>query len=487
MKKSKLLFTLTLTLLLVLALAVSVSAKTRKLGDVDGDSKVTASDARLALRAAVQLNDNLDEISTKAANVDGDQKVTASDARLILRAAVNLEKIDGSLHEHEAAAPVKENVKAATCTAAGTYDEVVRCAECREVLSSTPKTEPALGHLKTIDEAKSTFSLTGDNRLVYSCSRCGKTGNEDATLLYTGKLTSENKQENVDIVNHFINLTKPETAKFRALMHDKTESKVKSSEFEMNNAMKILLKGIGTIAGEDFDLPTDANGWRAMLNDMTKDMNTETKRLSITSDITNENYPLKGTPLSSKIVTEDLKALTVQIVDRSDFLNAVPAKLPGTRLVQLDASGTLWYFSRYLKPVDRYVKVTYALNDENHNSIETLQQGSNLDHIYDLNKSDFKMEDFNSAFDGMEDLNADVNASSSNKINTKGTVTYYFDAETGKPMGAIYDVDIDTENAFSMSITLKTLTRPHFKGAGNITANFRTQNYYIFDPTDMPV
>ena len=63
-------------------------------GDVDADGKVTASDARLALRCAVGL-ENYAPGSAQflACDVDGDKKVTASDARLILRAAVGLETL----------------------------------------------------------------------------------------------------------------------------------------------------------------------------------------------------------------------------------------------------------------------------------------------------------------------------------------------------------------------------------------------------------
>ncbi|MBO4432620.1 MAG: InlB B-repeat-containing protein [Clostridia bacterium] len=47
---------------------------------------------------------------------------------------------------HTPAAAVKENVKAATCTADGSYDEVVKCSVCGEKISSAKKTIAALGH-----------------------------------------------------------------------------------------------------------------------------------------------------------------------------------------------------------------------------------------------------------------------------------------------------------------------------------------------------
>lgn len=59
-------------------------------GDVDGDGKITAADARKALRGASQL-EKLTEKQKKAADVNNDGKVTAADARTILRQAANLE------------------------------------------------------------------------------------------------------------------------------------------------------------------------------------------------------------------------------------------------------------------------------------------------------------------------------------------------------------------------------------------------------------
>lgn len=59
-------------------------------GDIDGDGKVTAADARLALRASVG-SEKLTDMQKAAADVDGDGKVTSADAREILRKSVGLE------------------------------------------------------------------------------------------------------------------------------------------------------------------------------------------------------------------------------------------------------------------------------------------------------------------------------------------------------------------------------------------------------------
>jgi len=73
-------------------------------GDVDNDGNVTVSDARLALRAAINLTGdkdisgnaldftNKDSREYKAADVDGAEGVKVGDARLILRVAIKLDK-----------------------------------------------------------------------------------------------------------------------------------------------------------------------------------------------------------------------------------------------------------------------------------------------------------------------------------------------------------------------------------------------------------
>ncbi len=62
------------------------------LGDVDYDNKITAADARLALRASVGL-EKFDSQKNYAADVDKNGSITAADARLILRASVGLEHL----------------------------------------------------------------------------------------------------------------------------------------------------------------------------------------------------------------------------------------------------------------------------------------------------------------------------------------------------------------------------------------------------------
>lgn len=61
-------------------------------GDCDRDGEVTAADARLVLRAAVEL-ETIDAQQMKRADLNADGELTADEARMILRAAVGLETL----------------------------------------------------------------------------------------------------------------------------------------------------------------------------------------------------------------------------------------------------------------------------------------------------------------------------------------------------------------------------------------------------------
>lgn len=62
-------------------------------GDLNGDGKILANDARLALRISAKL-ENATEQQTVSGDINKNGRIDASDARKILRAAASLEKLD---------------------------------------------------------------------------------------------------------------------------------------------------------------------------------------------------------------------------------------------------------------------------------------------------------------------------------------------------------------------------------------------------------
>lgn len=101
--KHKTILSLLLTALLAVLESVPVFAFLP--GDLDGNGKISASDARTILRAAAFL-DSLNANEQKTADIDGDGRVTATDARIALRIAASLDSIDNYTEEEEEKEPV---------------------------------------------------------------------------------------------------------------------------------------------------------------------------------------------------------------------------------------------------------------------------------------------------------------------------------------------------------------------------------------------
>ena len=86
-------------------------------------------------------------------------------------------------HDHTAASPVKEKEVAATCTEAGSYEEVVYCSECGAEISRETKTVEALGHTEVaIGEAKAATCTEAGMTAGKKCSVCGEVFEEQKEL-----------------------------------------------------------------------------------------------------------------------------------------------------------------------------------------------------------------------------------------------------------------------------------------------------------------
>lgn len=57
-------------------------------GDVNQDGEITAADASIALRYAVNPDGEFEDMELKAADVNGDGKITSADASMILQYTV---------------------------------------------------------------------------------------------------------------------------------------------------------------------------------------------------------------------------------------------------------------------------------------------------------------------------------------------------------------------------------------------------------------
>lgn len=92
---------------------------------------------------------------------------------------------------HTAGEAVQENVKPATCTEGGSYEEVILCTVCGEELSRTPVTVGATGHMpETVAGRQPTCTDTGLTDGV-KCSACGTLLEEQTALPALGHTFGE--------------------------------------------------------------------------------------------------------------------------------------------------------------------------------------------------------------------------------------------------------------------------------------------------------
>ena len=79
---------------------------------------------------------------------------------------------------HTPGEPVKENEKAATCTEAGSYDEVVYCTVCEDEISRVEKTVDALDHAWDEGEVTTQPTCIAEGVKTFTCTRCDETKTE---------------------------------------------------------------------------------------------------------------------------------------------------------------------------------------------------------------------------------------------------------------------------------------------------------------------
>jgi len=131
-------------------------------GDIEEPAGVQISDARLVLRRAINLNDNLTDLQIDKCDYDYDSEVTVKDARAVIRVAVRLDK-----EKHYMAYSVDVP---ATCTTDGTYIRTcTECSECEPI--SGIIVSP--GHDYQIQEILKNETCTEPGSASEKCSVCG--------------------------------------------------------------------------------------------------------------------------------------------------------------------------------------------------------------------------------------------------------------------------------------------------------------------------
>ena len=133
-------------------------------GDVNGDGRLTASDARILLRCASQLQ-TADKSIIKNGDYDRDGKITASDARAALRVACGIDSIICIFSTHD----FKPVTYAPTCISDGYTTR--KCTRCSATDGSITNKLAATGH--RLRDTITPPTCTKAGHLKSKCEVCG--------------------------------------------------------------------------------------------------------------------------------------------------------------------------------------------------------------------------------------------------------------------------------------------------------------------------
>ena len=443
-------------------------------GDVDGNSRVESSDARLALRASVRLEDYaVGSDAFHSADVNGNGIIEASDARSILRASVSLETLPPAVCEHV----WDDGVVTRTATCKDEGETTFTCTVCGE-----KKTEPiARTEDHVWDEGAVTRAATckDEGETTFTCTVCGRKKTEpiaktEEHVWDSGTVTKEGTlTEQTEIVF---------TCRICGVR--KTEHRFSVTRF--NEAVNVLKDGTHTYSGFTQTVSTAARPeftgmMESMINAIPKK---ERERMMAeftanevsstafvrNSPINNSNFNLTGDPLVSRLTEGDVLSVTAEQVQGVDFLADLPE-------AYLDTDGAM----EVLTPIKNTVigdviKVTVVLPAETEpkeSAIPRIDSAlcATIDESSDeIGKLAGEMDIF-----GENSMKLDV------RNQAAVTVTYYFDAATDAPIAAHYDdaVTIDSE----MDLYLNDDGTVSQKSTGSIVLKIDTESdsYYFFD------
>lgn len=543
MQNKKKLFIAAIIVLLMTMLFV-ITASANAIGDVDGDNSVTASDARLALRASVKL-ENFAPGSAKflACDVDYDNTITASDARLILRASVKLEELKekpsnpspDKTHTHKWSAWTTErNAKnvvtgyhTRTCSAANcpVGTERAACSYGANIYTTSNKTPTCtakvqyynecsackgkkvsqidpLNHKNAKRDASKSLSPTcteGGYDVLYcpDCKLYGKVdGTKEEKKLYVvldalghtvkpGDISGDK-----DVVCSRCNKTL--TPSFNSLVNGLKTSEVKFSTLTRNDS-------IGTLKKFNLDVPLSVQLLMLAAGESIDDIKEQFTSELAQNDTTYSDYyytakkvadsaifPVPGEDYVSALTGNDLKDINVvENLTEVDFI----ADIPDEAMIQLSSGSqykvTLALFRGLVTADKNITKITVTTKDEKYSSIKNSQNETALMRITGL--------DIRTLFDSFNEKEDDDGFTlnmTCKDITSNCAVSYYFvvseeEAEDGT---------LDTVYTPIAAKYLTTLTVDQhvdlalsveglgelMKGDIDLVINNITTNYYIF-------
>lgn len=307
-------------------------------------------------------------------DIDGKDGIKAADARLALRAAV---KLDTLSDEQFAAADVN-------------FDGEVTSADARLILRA------AVG-LEQLQEPE------------------------------TDPLEGAAEQ-----FNSYVNPIKTAEHTISHIEINTSESKVKNNNIKFNKAaIGALLVASGEVSLLEVD---------EMLNAMEKELvngldysETVNGEFYKNEAVSNDNFPIFGDELVSKLEYEDIEEYTVEEVSSVDFSEV----LSDTYEVN---SNSVYDTSSYkLKEVENLTKVTLVIKSEDYSLIKDSTEETSLMKVTNMN-----LRELVSSMSQMEGLDEQYGSVSCENATSTATIIYYFDsANENAPVAAMYDVTVE--------------------------------------------
>lgn len=448
-----------LAMVLCMSSAVIFSASAAAAGDVDGNGSVTAADARLALRASVNL-EKLTAAQTKAADIDGKAGVTAADARLILRASVGLEV----LHKHVYTSSVTKN---ATCSTDG---EITKTCECGEVIKEAI---PATGH--SLKEMKITKAATAGSygEAEFACNKCTETVKltlctHTMTKLNIEKLTPcsvAGCKGQFPSFNLLVNQLKSPTGNNRQYSFSKAVATTEKAKATANNKWDLVAQGL-------------AKTFQDMLNsEMTEGTETEYSPFISNRHINSATFPVTGKSYVSDLKDGEVKSLTSKKMSGIDFVKNLPD--------EYTPSGSK--FPVNLKPIKNsdikeVYKVSVVLKPESCSTKNAPVNNSPIERIIQDDFNEGLAENIDSlkgVFDDSPEMAGFMEMETS--ITTNCTVDYYFTTDTFSPVCARYNYDVKTSNNTYVLVNDDGEKQKDPYVTITIDATIGTESYYFFN------
>ena len=229
------------------------------LGDIDGNGKITAADARLALRISAKLETGT-ETQLLAADTDKNGRITASDARKILRVAANLEIFSENTVQHTTLPSVHTTEPVLETTTKPVVESTTLVHETTTEFIEEPTTEPATETESNVEEGKSDYPEIIDsflNKKYYIDCVIKSSENDEQPLKFA--VNGESIELVESFMNKSISIYKENENIYVKWIYDNTKWYIDSKSLEKyleSGAFTMVFDSLDFLPNYEFGVPT---------------------------------------------------------------------------------------------------------------------------------------------------------------------------------------------------------------------------------------